>query len=1483
MIRPILIAALTLLTLSLGGCGKDPDHELQRAKLAMANNRPDSALNLVASVLEARPDDPEALLVRAEAQTRLLNFKGASNTLRRLMALPLEGEIALRARRLCVVWSFANTFNLLRKSDFITNAPMQEEFDQATAFGREQAAWLADKGGRPAEAEFVLARLAMRGVARAEMTLEQELKNLANLDPEGNPVEGPGTTLGTLRQNIDQGRQDARKHLLESLKHDPAYAEATADLAMLLRRESDWAELWHLADNVAKQTEVPENVASELILGMLQTPNTQESDARKLEVGWQLLNLVPVASHARPGWQLAAARLHLQANEFAKAQPLLEEASRNAPNDLNIPYLLARTLLGLDQPKAAKDILDKAISKAGASSQMQLLYGTVLLRTGDRALAKEAFRRATDLDPENSQARQMLIQTLAAENALDAVERDVEELLAAKPNDPQALRLKLQLEQARGGHSTIDELLQRVAAILSPTPEHLRLLVDGHTYRANHSKAEEFARRLVQAQGDKVENHLLLAGTLLNQNRDDQARTLLESLRDKFPDNPDIDSLMGRLYLSQRRYDRAQEVLDRVVSKAPSNVEARLSLAQALAGLAMVEDATEQINRALEQSPNNVRAVALLAAIHEMTGERSKADEALARIDENQVSEQESPVLKAQLLARRNQLDEAAAVCNRAIAAGNADPMLRRLLAVIHTRAGQLDQAEFHLLALVRSQPQDAAHFLDLTRWYIANKLAEKGLAEFQKLQMHNEPLARLSQASLLASMGRFDDALSAIEPIQETLIRKRERTALAVAEAGARLHLAKGHSEKAKAMYDRLLQADLFPFEARLNLIDLQAERSDPARTLEQLDELARSLTIEQSRLRLQVIQRYTRLGRPDRVLAMLNQWIQERPDSWQLLQIKAGSLQRLGRFSEALPVLEKAITLSPENLSLRLDLATAHIGNFDFPKAHEVLEQTGKLDTGARITALAGQGQLFIELGLMKEAGKVYDTIEKLGRPTDPRVNLAMGLSLNALGQTERARERLSAVPVYASQYVGAQVELARMEQAALQVDEARTRLEALASDPRHAAAASRELVRLQAQNRQFQELIRFVDRALAEERLSQPERDAWLRTRVFVLADSGDWLGVLKTLDRLVEMNPASPELAGARIAVMMRLSQIESANQAVAQSAALSRHPLAALLRGASGTMPGEGSEQLSELDRLMLALARGDRAAASAALEALPPMRSMFKDDLLTLINRPDFAGRDMTTLGRNLALGMVAMRTGLPQLAADVCRGVIKANPAYVPAYSLMLDALSQRGEPLTEVRDAVLKNLPSSSVALLIASREKVRLLDHAGAAADLRRLLERVPDHETVRYELASALSLSGEIDASIKIFEELWSSKAGVRMAAGNDLAYLLTEHRSDRLDDAYAIAQEVHSAAPTSVALLDTLGWIQHKRGLHDEALKLLSRALPPLKSLPEVHYHIGRVYAALGNKAWARYHFEQAASDSSQKTEVSASREALKGL
>jgi Flp pilus assembly protein TadD len=88
------------------------------------------------------------------------------------------------------------------------------------------------------------------------------------------------------------------------------------------------------------------------------------------------------------------------------------------------------------------------------------------------------------------------------------------------------------------------------------------------------------------------------------------------------------------------------------------------------------------------------------------------------------------------------------------------------------------------------------------------------------------------------------------------------------------------------------------------------------------------------------------------------------------------------------------------------------------------------------------------------------------------------------------------------------------------------------------------------------------------------------------------------------------------------------------------------------------------------------------------------------------------------------------------------------------------------------------------------------------------------------------------------------------------AANNLAWIYSEYGGDK-EKALQLAQMAKERAPDDPRISDTLGWILYKRGVYQPALALLKESAAKLPDNPQVQYHLGMVYAQVGDQANAR--------------------------
>lgn len=1463
MIKALLLASV--LGGVLSGCGDSAELRMRNANLALKNGKPDQALQLAEGVLEEKPGDAEATKIKARAQMQLLRLDDALKTIDHLAQANPD---LVEARRLKAQWAMVKLGTLFSQSDFNTNPKSQEVFDQTLRLGREQADWMETTGKSKGDAGFYRARLAEAEAMRVQRSIRDKERDLKEGDADAQQVVN--NDLRRLREQYDALMTSARDQLKSAVDADPRHFDAAGMYARLLLDRQDWPAIWALAQKVSREKDLPAGLYEQLAYALVAMPTSEQTPAARVELGWKIRDALAETQKNTSPTRISTAKLHLLAGEADKAMPFLDAALKSKPKDVTARYLKAQALYEQAKFEEARNVLAKLSTDAANSPQIQVLYAMALWKTNNMSQAKEAIQKAIDIDRRNSPTLtenpryiEIKVAIISAEGKFSEAGDEIGRNYDNNPTDPRAIRFKVTFDQTQGHPDRVREVLERTEKISPLEDEHLVILVDGYAFLSNFEKAEQYAQMLVQRHPDVPAGQLKLAEMRLMQNKDAQVRAMLKELKAKYPKYANIDQLMGRLYLQRGSFDRAVESLRSVVDAEPTNLEARMLLARAYTSLFLMEDALEQIGKVLEKDPGNVDAHAIAARIYQVLDQPDKANEHLSQIDEKKVTEASNPALLAQIKARLGDLDEAAAICNRALASGNTDASLRLILADIYLRKQDYPHAEENLVALVRAQPNLPLGYSLLTNFYLERKDYDAGRTQFIKFQSlpdMAEPLSRLAQARLLMAANRPDEALQIVQPGYEAQVRARKPLALPLGDAVAKIHLMRNDIPAAVAVYDKLKDAKFLAAQASLRQADIMRSRESKDQAVKRLEAIAKMISPDQSRMRYEVMDRFAQLQRYESALALLDDWIAQKPDEALLHRWRGDALIPLGRVDDAIASYKTAIKLAPDAVEMPARLGQAYQAKFDFPAAEQVYLDMAKQVTAFKIAGLSALGQMYLKLGLKEQAVGAFEAIEAGGKVNDPRVFYAAGTAYASLGRDAAAAEKLSSIPAYSTLYVPAQVALSRLEQRQGKADEARKRLQDIARNPKFAGAVASELMQLNLRNASSDELAKWSDEQLAIERLPEASRARWLMVRTAIAADRKDWKATLAALDDLERLQPKTTQVAILRACVLIRLGRIPEAARVLANDPALSKGSLLSLVVG----QPAPPESLKAPLAAYIAGAIHGDIPAARSAAEKVLGLRTIYSTDLLPVLERPDIQTPEMNAAFKQFALALVAQEAGLPQLTEELCREVMKKMPSFAPAYALAAQALIDMNKSVGPFVDQTARAIPTSSLAIFLAARERALEKDNKGAAEIMQKLVDREPKNDFLLYTQASFLQIANDPEGAMPKLEAVRAMNGAYKVAASNDLAYLLAENRPAELGRARSMANEMLKLQPDYSPLIDTVGWIEHLSKNDAAAIPLLSRAVVALGGIPEVQYHMGATYKSVGNEKWAGYHLTAAA-------------------
>jgi cellulose synthase operon protein C len=128
--------------------------------------------------------------------------------------------------------------------------------------------------------------------------------------------------------------------------------------------------------------------------------------------------------------------------------------------------------------------------------------------------------------------------------------------------------------------------------------------------------------------------------------------------------------------------------------------------------------------------------------------------------------------------------------------------------------------------------------------------------------------------------------------------------------------------------------------------------------------------------------------------------------------------------------------------------------------------------------------------------------------------------------------------------------------------------------------------------------------------------------------------------------------------------------------------------------------------------------------------------------------------------------------------------------------------------------------------------------------------------PASGTLRWLKAGELERAGDFESAIKVYETMYAEDSS-NVVVANNLASLITTHRTDpeSLERAFAVARRLRGSDVP--AFQDTYGWIEYRRGNLEEALTYLEPAAAGLPDDALTQFHLGMAYAGLNRPEDAR--------------------------
>jgi len=801
-------------------------------------------------------------------------------------------------------------------------------------------------------------------------------------------------------------------------------------------------------------------------------------------------------------------------------------------------------------------------------------------------------------------------------------------------------------------------------------------------------------------------------------------------------------------------------------------------------------------------------------------------------------------------------------------------------------------KAEIEFKNVLQIDPKDAEGFMYAG---LVNERQQKLSGAFPNYKKaveldpeYTEPRVRLAsiyldQASFLTMQKQTDAAASATALAHEqvTEIRKLAPDDLSGLALEAVLWLREGNTEKAQAQLEKVISQDKTQAVAVKILSELysQNNRFGDAESM-LLDAAAASETPEQYQLRL--VRLYILHDQRDKAEKMLGEVIKNNQDDAAPRIALAKLLLESMQVDRAEKVMRDFVVEDPENVERHILLSEFLVGNRNLEAAIQDLESVvGEHDDltdlkfrlvslykanndqgstesllnkimdeqGVEPAGLRARVQLAQLLASRGDDADRVDSLIKEVLSENPRDNAALLLKGKRAGQEKdyvdainsfrsALRDQPNSTEILrllaAAHYANGEPELARdMLMRAVSVEPNNDQLRL-----RVAAQLARE--------KDIDGALEQVDAVLERD----VDNESALSVKFDVLTLKGDAEGMLEIARKLQKLAPDKED--GYIREARLRYAQKEYEDALKVVDALLGKKPdsLAGLLTKADVLAAQEKySEAIIVVEQIREL--RPESAEAYFRLGNL--QKNLGEND--KAISNYEIALKNAPGSGKVLkALIAQWVEQGQMDKASKRLQEVLEQDPAPSNTNQLLGEVYvaNKDLDKAVQAFESQIQVTPDSDVAYSQWAQVKAAQGDFDGATAAYEQGLKILPDNPRLLIGLAGVYERRKDFEAAILVYEKLLGLQPGNAIAT-NNLASLLSDHRTDAKSIDKAVEMAAVLEKTNQPAFQDTAGWIYYRKGDYEKAVVILEKVVEKAPEVPVFQYHLGMTYFRLGDK------------------------------
>ncbi len=482
--------------------------------------------------------------------------------------------------------------------------------------------------------------------------------------------------------------------------------------------------------------------------------------------------------------------------------------------------------------------LDGSSEKEFPSPKLLPLAALYQLKQGNTAKAIEESKKFLKEHPTSVEGYIALGTAALAANDYDMAEQALQEALRLEPERTATMALMAQLFNERGESARAEDWSRKALARSSELGVAHRSLAAA---LLQLGRVEEAAREASMSfnlsKGRDPVSQFLLARIKYEQGKDEQAELLLTKVLAAAPGSQDAQILLGIVKLGLNKVDEASRLFSDVATRDRNSSWLALGIGITLRLQGQLDKSQSLLTEITVKQPQWALPLMQLGETRLAQGDVAAALTTLTKAAELSPDPDAARLHVAGILLRHGLIDQAIAVTGPLRASSTHAASARTLLANLYAIKGEPALAERELQDMLTADPQDAASFLTLGRFYLDQHRPKEAFAQFKAAAAISPKSAEIP-AALAEAYAALGEGKAARQAAQEAISARSGDPTAAVFLCMVDERL--GDATQAEACYQEILKQHPDQVGPARALALLEARTNRTADALHRLDALA-------------------------------------------------------------------------------------------------------------------------------------------------------------------------------------------------------------------------------------------------------------------------------------------------------------------------------------------------------------------------------------------------------------------------------------------------------------------------------------------------------------------------------------------------------------------------------------------------------------------------------------------------------------------